>query len=91
MARTGATVDLQPIDRLEDKVRQFVGLVDTLRAERMKAQDDAARLQQEVNALKARLSDAAGASAEITTLREEREAIRTRVVQMIATIDKLDL
>ena len=91
MARTGATADLQPIDRLEDKVKQLVGLVDTLRAERMRAQDDAARLQQEVNALKARLSDAAGASAEITTLREERDAIRTRVVQMIATIDKLDL
>jgi regulator of replication initiation timing len=91
MARTGATADLQPIDRLEDKVRLLVGLVDTLRAEKLKAIDEAARLQPEVAALRARLSDAAGASAEMTTLREERDAIRTRVVQMIATIDKLNL
>ena len=83
--------DVQPIDRLEDKVRQLVGLIDTLRTEKMKAVDEAARLQQEVASLKARLADAAGASAEISTLRDEREAIRTRVVQMIATIDKLDL
>jgi uncharacterized coiled-coil DUF342 family protein len=91
MARAGATADLQPIDRLEDKVRQLVALVDALREERTRAQDDAARLQQEVAALKARLTDAAGATAEVATLREERDAIRTRVVQMIATIDKLDL
>jgi regulator of replication initiation timing len=91
MARTGATADLQPIDRLEDKVKQLVGLVDALRGEKMKAVDEAARLQEEVASLKARLSDAAGASAEISTLREERDAIRTRVVQMIATIDKLDI
>jgi regulator of replication initiation timing len=91
MARTGATADLQPIDRLEDKVKLLVGLVDTLRAEKMTAVDEAARLQQEVASLKARLTDAAGASAEVATLRDEREAIRTRVVQMIATIDKLDL
>jgi regulator of replication initiation timing len=91
MARTGATADLQPIDRLEDKVKQLVGLVDTLRAEKIKAVDEAARLQQEVAALKARLSDAAGASAEVSTLREERDAIRARVVQLIATIDNLTL
>lgn len=91
MARTGAAVELQPLDRLEDKVRQLVGLVDSLRAEKLKAVEDANRLQQEVAALKARLSDATTASAEAATLRQEREAIRTRVVQMIATIDKLDL
>ena len=90
MART-ATVDVQPIDRLEEKVKLLVGLVDTLRADKARAVDDAARLQQEVNALKARLSDAAGASVEVTTLREEREMIRSRVTQMIASIDKLDL
>ena len=90
MART-ATVDVQPIDRLEEKVKLLVGLVDTLRADKARAIDEAARLQQEVSALKARLSDAAGASAEITTLREERDLIRTRVTQMISAIDKLDL
>ncbi len=91
MVRTSAAADVQPIDRLEDKVKQLVALIDTLRAEKIKAVDESTRLQQEVAALTARLSDAAGASAEMTTLREERDLIRTRVVQMIATIDKLDL
>lgn len=90
MART-ATVDVQPIDRLEEKVKLLVGLVDTLRADKARAVDEASRLQQEVNALKARLSDAAGASAEVANLREERDLIRNRVTQMIAVIDKLDI
>jgi regulator of replication initiation timing len=91
MARAGAVVDQQPIDRLEDKIRQLVGLIDTLRAERAKAVDDSSRLQRELEAVRARLSEASGASAEVSTLREERELVRTRVIQMIAQIDKLNL
>ena len=91
MSRTGATIELQPIDRLEEKVKQLVSMIDTLRAERARAQDEAARAQQEVAALKSGLADTAGASAEASTLREERDLIRTRVTQMIATIDKLNI
>lgn len=90
MARTGTTLELQPIDRLEEKVKQLVGLIDTLRADKSRAIDEAARLQQEVTALKTRLSDSAAHSAEVSALREERDLIRTRVAQMIATIDKLN-
>ena len=91
MARTSAAIELQPIDRLEEKVRQLVSVIDTLRAERAKASDEVMRLQQDVASLRARLADSASASAEVSTLREERDLIRTRVSQMIATIDKLDL
>jgi hypothetical protein len=92
MVRAGAAaVETQPIDRLEEKVRQMVGLIDALRAEKAKAQDEAARLQQEVSALKARLAEGAGAAAELATLREERDLIRARVTQMISQIDKLSL
>lgn len=91
MVRTGATADLQPIDRLEEKVRQLVGMIDTLRAERAKAADEVARLQRELDGARARINEASGASAEATSLREERELVRNRVVQMIAQIDKLNL
>ena len=91
MARSSAALELQPIDRLEEKVRQLVSMIDTLRAERAKAADETARLQQEVASLRARLSDSASASAEVSVLREERDLIRSRVSQMLATIDKLDL
>jgi len=90
MSRSG-TVEVQPIDRLEDKVRQLVGLVDTLRAERGKAIDEATRLQRELDGMKARLGEAVSTSAEVATLREERELVRSRVAQMITQIDKLNL
>ncbi len=90
MSRT-ATVDLQPIDRLEEKVKQLVSMIDALRGDRTKALDEVARLEREIDAAKARLTEVAGASAEAAALREERELIRTRVVQMIAQIDKLNL
>jgi hypothetical protein len=37
MAKT--SVDLQPIDRLEEKIKKLVGMVDALRGERAKALD----------------------------------------------------
>jgi regulator of replication initiation timing len=91
MARTGVAADLQPIDRLEDKIRQLVAMIDTLRAERSKAVDEAARLTRELETARARLSESASASAELSTLREERDLIRARVGQMIAHIDHLNL
>jgi regulator of replication initiation timing len=91
MARAAVATDLQPIDRLEEKIRQLVGMIDTLRAERARAVDEAGRLQRELDGLRSRLTEASGASAEVATLREEREVIRNRVVQMIAQIDRLNL
>jgi regulator of replication initiation timing len=91
MSRTATTTDVQPIDRLEEKVRQLVSMIDTLRAERAKALDESTRLQRELDAMRARLAEAANVSVEVTTLREERELIRNRVVQMISQIDKLSL
>jgi uncharacterized coiled-coil DUF342 family protein len=91
MARPGSAVELQPIDRLEEKVRQLVEMIDTLRAERARAVDDASRLARELEAARARLNEASGVTAEVATLREERELVRNRVVQMISQIDKLNL
>ena len=94
MARSAAlspTHDIQPIDRLEEKVRQLVGMIEALRADRTRAMDEAARLQRDLDAARARLGEASNASAEIMSLREERELIRTRVAQLITQIDKLNL
>jgi uncharacterized coiled-coil DUF342 family protein len=90
MSRT-ATVDVQPIDRLEEKVRQLVAMIETLRGERTRALDDVARLQDEVDAAQARIAEGAAAIAEVAALREERDLIRARVAQMISQIDKISL
>lgn len=84
-------MDVEPIDRLEEKVKQLVGVIDTLRGERAKAQDDVARLQRELDAARGRLNESATATADLSTLREERELIRARVSKMIADIDRLNL
>jgi regulator of replication initiation timing len=91
MAKTAVSVDLQPIDRLEEKIKQLVNMVDQLRGERATALDEVARLQRELDATRARLGDAEGAGAEVSTLREERELIKGRVAQMISQIEKLGI
>lgn len=91
MPRTETSTDVLPIDRLEEKVRQLVGVIDGLRAERSKAADEIARLQDELETSRARLTEVSTLSAEVGTLREERDLIRERVGQMIAQIDKLNL
>ena len=91
MARASATVDLQPIDRLEEKVKQLVQLIDRLRAENTRVSDDNVRLMRELEGLKAKLSDADSSGAELTSLREERELVRARVSEMLAQIDRLAL
>jgi regulator of replication initiation timing len=91
MVRTTTATDLQPIDRLEEKIKQLVGMIETLRAERAKAVDEAGRLSRELDAARARLAEADTTSAELGTLREERELLRNRVVQMISQLDKLNL
>jgi regulator of replication initiation timing len=84
-------VDLQPIDRLEEKVRMLVDMIDRLRAENARAAQDNERLANELNMMRTRLSDAEGASVELKTLRDERDVIRTRVNEMLHQIDSLNL
>lgn len=84
-------VDLEPIDRLEEKVKLLVGLIDRLRGDQARAADENTRLTREIDALKARVNAAEGVSGELTALREERDLIRSRVDEMLAQIDSLNL
>ena len=86
-----SAVDLEPIDRLEEKVKMLVGMIDRLRGERAKAADDNERLDRELEALRARLADAEGTGAELNALRQEREVVRSRVAEMLQQIEGLNL
>ena len=83
------TVDLEPIDRLEEKIKLLVSVVAHLRAEQAKAQDENARLTQELDSLRAQLADAELASSELGALRDERELIRTRVAEMLEQLETI--
>ena len=83
------TTELEPIDRLEEKIKLLVDMVTGLRFEQTKAAEENARLVQEIDGLRARLSDADGATSELATLRDERDEIRTRVADMLAQLESL--
>jgi len=85
------SVDLEPIDRLEEKVRLLVGMIDRLRAENARASEDNARLARELDAMRTQVTEAEGTGVELTTLREERDLIRTRVTEMLEQIESLNL
>jgi len=84
------TVDLDPIDRLEDKVKLLVGLVTQLRAEQARANDENARLTEELEGLRSRVADLDGTTSELTALRDERELVRARVSDMLRQLDHLN-
>jgi len=85
------TVDLEPIDRLEEKIKLLVGMLARLRSEQAKAADENARLAQEIHALRARLADSEHTTSEIETLRGEREMIRSRVSDMLDQLEHLSI
>ena len=83
--------DIEAIDRLEEKVRMLVGMIDRLRAENARAVEDNQRLGRELEALRARAAEADELTPEITALREERDLIRARVGDMLQQIEALNL
>ena len=82
-------LDLDPIDRLEEKIKLLVNVVVGLRAEQAKAAEENSRLMQEIDGLRARLVDAQGAGDELDTLRDEREAVRQRVAEMLSHLEAI--
>jgi regulator of replication initiation timing len=88
---TSPTADLEPIDRLEEKVKLLVAMIGRLKAEQARAADDNARLARELEATRAQLTDAVASTSEVATLRKERETIRDRVADMLEQLEALHL
>ena len=92
MVKTAAaarTTDLEPIDRLEDKVKRLVEMIAQLRADQARTAGDNARLTQELEALRVRLADAEATGTELTALRDERDMIRSRVAEMLEQLEAI--
>ena len=92
MAKTATrSVDLEPIDRLEEKLKLLVSLVERLKLESTRAAEENQRLLHEMEALRGRLASSEGVVSELSTLREERDVIRTRVTDMLEQLEALSL
>lgn len=84
-------VDLEPIDRLEEKVKLLVAMVDRMKADQTRVAEENQRLSRELEAMHARVVAADASAGELTALRGERDAIRSRVSDMLEQLDALSL
>ncbi|HET9360208.1 MAG TPA: cell division protein ZapB [Vicinamibacterales bacterium] len=81
--------DLDPIDRLEEKVRTLVGLVTQLRAEHARSTEENFRLSRELEHLRAHLAESEVSGNELDALRSERDVIRARVADMLRQLESI--
>ncbi len=92
MAKTATrSVDLEPIDRLEEKMKLLVGMVERMKAEQARAAEENQRLARELESMRARLAASDGLASELSTMKEERDVIRTRVTDMLEQLEALSL
>jgi len=91
MAKTTKAVDLDAIDRLEDKVKRLVDLVGQMRTEHTRLEDENQRLGRDLEAAHVKLAEAETTASEFSLLKEERDTIRTRVADMLEQLEALSL
>lgn len=92
MAKTATRgVELEPIDRLEEKIRMLVAMVERMKTEQASAAEENERLARELEAVRGRLVASETLVSELSTLKEERDVIRTRVSEMLEQLEALSL
>ena len=85
------SLDLEPIDRLEEKVKMLVAMIGRMKSDQSRAAEENARLSRELEAARARIADSEAGLAEVANLRMERETIRGRVSEMLEQLEGISL
>ncbi len=92
MAKTATrSIELEPIDRLEEKLKRLVGMVERMQGEQARAAEENQRLGRELEAMRGRLAASDTLSSELSALKEERDVIRARVGEMLDQLEALNL
>lgn len=91
MSTTVTAADLGVVERLDEKIRQLITLVEKSRTEAARLRAENEQLAREVDTLQAQLTDAEGVAVELKALRDERDQVRTRVADMLAQLDALQM
>ena len=92
MAKTATrSVDLEPIDRLEEKMKLLVSMVERMKSEQARAAEENHRLSRELESMRGRLAATETITSELSMLKEERDVIRTRVGEMLDQLEALNL
>ena len=85
------TSGLESIDRLEEKIKLLINTITRIKGEQTRVAEENGRLRAEIDTLKARINSAESAGAEVMSLREERDLIKSRVTDMLKQLDGLSL
>jgi regulator of replication initiation timing len=85
------TPGIESIDRLEEKIKLLVNTIVRIKGEQTRVAEENGKLKGEIEGLKARINSAESAGAEVTSLREERDLIKSRVTDMLKQLDGLNL
>jgi regulator of replication initiation timing len=85
------TSGLESIDRLEEKIKLLINTITRVKGEQTRVAEENGRLKAEIETLKARINSAESAGAEVMSLREERDLIKSRVTDMLKQLDGLSL
>ena len=85
-ANTSATISIDEFQALEQKVLRAVEIVRREREARIAAEAEVAALRGQLDALSAASN---ATQSQLTTLHQEREAVRLRVEKMLAQMDEL--
>ena len=92
MAKTATrSVDLEPIDRLEEKMKLLVSMVERMKSEQARAAEENQRLSRDLESMRARLAAHDLLASELSTMKEERDLIRSRVTDMLEQLEALSL
>jgi FtsZ-binding cell division protein ZapB len=91
MLKTGRPVDTEALDRLEDKVKLLVAMIGRMRTEQARLAEEHQKVSKELDAARARLQEVEGATAEVVSLKEERDLIRARVSSLLEQLEGLNL
>jgi regulator of replication initiation timing len=85
------TPGLESIDRLEEKIKLLVNTIVRIKGEQTRVAEENGKLKAEIEGLKGRINTAESAGAEVSSLREERDLIKSRVSDMLKQLDSLNL
>ena len=91
MATTTKTPGIESIDRLEEKIKLLVNTIGRIKGEQNRVAEENVKLKAEIDGLKARITTAESAGAEVASLREERDLIKSRVTDMLKQLEGLNL
>ena len=82
-------VDIESIERLADKVKELVEVLERTKNELSKQIEDNARLTKTMEDLESQISASKGEHVEVTNLLDEREQIRNRVTTILEQLEQI--